>query len=126
MNHTATASPELCGAKGSNFDCVSQRDQLWRPANGDRHGDFNPACTNSTSNTSAPPTVPPRWDNCSSFDKHQFKNRPAYNNTAQLGHDGKTWLEWTVNGDDTVTVKMTHHGIAGYLAVGIVNPGGGQ
>ena len=51
-----SASPEICAAQNLKYQCISQRDQLWRLE--DAHGDYNPTCSNSTEFVTPPPEIP--------------------------------------------------------------------
>mmetsp|Transcript_15017 Transcript_15017/g.35352 ORF Transcript_15017/g.35352 Transcript_15017/m.35352 type:complete len:679 (+) Transcript_15017:71-2107(+) len=122
FDYTETVSPEACAAQSLGFNCTSQWDQVWVTG----HGDYNPACTNSTSVVTPLPTVPqPPIDGststCSGFmdlvDDSSYANRVAL-------VANETYLLWNVAGEE-VHVKMVHNGRAGWMAVGI-NVGGAR
>eukprot|EP00971_Amphidinium_carterae_P182882 3629235-Amphidinium_carterae.1 len=114
-------SPDACAAEGLEFNCTSQWDQLWLPEHG--HGDFNPACTNSTSLVTPLPIVPQpsETDDCTGF--MELVNDNSYAHRTELS-ENVLYMLWNVVGD-AVEVKMVHNGRAGWLSVGI-NMGGGQ
>lgn len=120
MKHTEEASPSVCAAKGLGYKCTSQRDQVWRDL--DSHGDYNPACTNSTEFVSDPPKIPAREGTCDGF--AEFAGVTGYKHSVELQKD-KLFLMWDVDGD-SIRAKVAYDGIAGWLAVGLTNKGGGH
>mmetsp|Transcript_47466 Transcript_47466/g.87225 ORF Transcript_47466/g.87225 Transcript_47466/m.87225 type:complete len:640 (+) Transcript_47466:99-2018(+) len=119
FDFTETISPDACAEEGLGFNCTSQWDEIWLPEHG--HGDFNPACTNSTSLVTPLPVVPQptETDQCTGFMDIVADEDYAYR-TELI--ENVTYLLWNVIGD-AVEVKMVHNGRAGWLAVGI-NMGG--
>ena len=111
-------------AKQMGFNCTSQRDQLYTPGT-DKHGDYNPACTNSKELISPPLPIPPRPANCTFFFEDYFLGQlDEYTNSIKLDVMGKTWLLWNVTASGGITANMAYNGKANYLAFGIANPGG--
>jgi hypothetical protein len=117
-NFTADLSPDACAAKDLEYKCVDQFDQIYRPENG--HGDYNPACTNSTSFVTPRPLVEQPTGECDGFTG--AINDPAYTHKVELV-SGSTYLLWTVVGDE-IAARMLHKGLVGWMAVGAANVGG--
>ena len=124
MDFTEEANPETCGAQNLGLKCASQRDQVWVPE--DSHGDYEPTCTNSTEAVSPPPTIPPRADTCNDTAKWiAFLDKESYPNSQELVKD-KLFAMWRVTEDGMLNVRMVFDGIAGWLALGHENVGGGH
>lgn len=135
MDFTATASPDVCAANNTAFNCTSQFDQVWLP--GDGHGDYNPACSNTSSLITASPTLAPAPSSCDNdlVDATTFSAAAV---AADLGaallaeYDGWMVLSNTVvllykdHGDGDVSFKMIKYGTTVYLALGLPNAGGGH
>ena len=122
MNYTVTASPSICAVKKLNFNCVSQRDQIW---DGNSHGDYNPMCTNSSepmvSDSEVAP-VPSRNDSaCTNFDLHVNQMSIGYTKEVLTN---KTTLLYRVTVADELDVKMIYDGKVGWMSIGIENAGG--
>eukprot|EP00854_Cymbomonas_tetramitiformis_P000690 gene690-1146_t len=137
MDYTEEANPETCGALNLELQCASQFDQIYRKGI-DSHGDYNPTCTNSTEFISPTPSIADsRWaqsdpyrESCSDADWKTFLSKSDYANSLRLKDssedgDGELYLMWTVSGERFLG-KMAYKGTAGYLAMGIENPGGGH
>lgn len=137
-------SADTCAAQGLLTQCVDSRDQLADPT---RHGDFYPACTNTTQPWTPLPSLAasPRAESCDSeaaFIAHADAEAEdagfataGLNLTAMCGGSGwgptatpgspclRGKLYWKVRAG-VLHAKMIANGIFGWLAVGLSNPGG--
>ncbi|KAK3268024.1 hypothetical protein CYMTET_23447 [Cymbomonas tetramitiformis] len=145
MDYTEEASPLICAA-ATNADglalnlqvqCTSQFDQIYRRGI-DTHGDYNPICTNSTENITAAPSIAdsdwaqntPYTESCSDAAWETFLSKSEYTNSLNLKTDGDDgygalYLLYTVQGNQ-LKGKMAYRGVAGWLAFGPENHGGGH
>lgn len=133
-----------CAASNLQTQCVNSRDQLHSGG----HGDYYPACTNTTQAETPYPSLPfaPRASSCASegafleyADAANADNTydHAVNLTAMCGAISfgpaatpgtpcvRGRLLWRVAGG-MVHMKMIVNGLFGWLAVGLANPGGGH
>eukprot|EP00238_Polyblepharides_amylifera_P010688 CAMPEP_0196581494 /NCGR_PEP_ID=MMETSP1081-20130531/33998_1 /TAXON_ID=36882 /ORGANISM="Pyramimonas amylifera, Strain CCMP720" /LENGTH=611 /DNA_ID=CAMNT_0041901747 /DNA_START=266 /DNA_END=2101 /DNA_ORIENTATION=+ len=114
MDYTEDVHEQACADQGKDLKCVSQRDEIWKPA--DSHGDYNPMCTDSNANVTVEPSIPPRPNTCGpGFEA--FVGSGNYTNSQTFGFAQDTVILWKVVGDK-IHIKMAYNGIAGYLAVG--------
>ena len=123
MNHTADVSPTACRAKNLGFKCTSQWDQLWREGI-DSHGDFNPACSNTTAHITPLPTIAPFNGSCPSWQAivdSVTQGKPGFKEIAIK--NGSVSLLYKLEAGK-LEAKMLYRGIAGWMAIGPENPGG--
>lgn len=113
MDYTEDANPTNCSAKSMGFNCTSQFDQI--SLGGLTHGDYNPACTTSTSLVTPRPSTPQPTGTCPGW--AELIADSTFPHSVQLASDESVLL-WRVDGGN-VTVKMVHKGRAGWLAVGV-------
>lgn len=123
MNETKTVSNATCTAAKKEMKCVDMYEQVYRPGI-DTHGDYTLECTTSTKKVTASPTMaPPAKADC---DK-------AKDSLSKAGDDGfthhkkindKTHLYVKDAGNDGVTLRLTHLGNLGWMALGVPNPDG--
>eukprot|EP00588_Corethron_pennatum_P008873 CAMPEP_0194275272 /NCGR_PEP_ID=MMETSP0169-20130528/8158_1 /TAXON_ID=218684 /ORGANISM="Corethron pennatum, Strain L29A3" /LENGTH=766 /DNA_ID=CAMNT_0039018695 /DNA_START=35 /DNA_END=2332 /DNA_ORIENTATION=+ len=138
-------SGDMCGEQNLDLKCMNPREQI---SDGNKHGDFYPACTNSTDEVTPYPTLPtyPRVeDNCGDEEWKAFASSEGYthsfdrlgDNRGERGawegmelkggigsHSGNvTRFMWNIV-DDEVEGKLVFHGLFGYLALGFAYEGG--
>mmetsp|Transcript_1934 Transcript_1934/g.4153 ORF Transcript_1934/g.4153 Transcript_1934/m.4153 type:complete len:746 (+) Transcript_1934:136-2373(+) len=138
-------SADMCGEQNLDLQCMNPREQV---SDGNKHGDFYPACTNSTDEVTpylTLPTYPRVEDNCGDEEWKAFASSDGYthsfnglgDNRGERGawegmelkggigsHSGNvTRFMWNVV-DDEVEGKLVFHGLFGYLAFGFAYEGG--
>uniref|UniRef100_A0A7S2EPM2 Uncharacterized protein n=1 Tax=Trieres chinensis TaxID=1514140 RepID=A0A7S2EPM2_TRICV len=131
-------SLEICSERNLRLQCVNPRDQVYVSG----HGDFYPACSNTTAPVTDFPTLPnyPRseevcndvaWEAFStttgydhSFDRlgDNRGNRGFWEGAAEKGNGKVAKFMWNVGEDGkTIEGKLVFNGIFGYLALGLAN-----
>lgn len=118
MSFTETATPGVCAAKNTGFNCVDQFDKIYREQDG--HGDYHPSCTNSTTFVTPRPSVEQPTSTCHGW--QDLVSDPHYAHRVALVPN-ETYFLWNVV-DDDLEGKMVHNGLVGWLAIGIENVGG--
>ena len=121
MDYTNTASPDICAADNLELKCVSQQDQI---ADGSKHGDYNPICTNSTE-----PVVPdsviapvPQRDEAACTDYASYVAGMEKGYIKEI-LSNKTTLLYRYIADE-LDAKLIYDGKVGWMSLGIENPGG--
>ncbi|CAE8743393.1 unnamed protein product [Polarella glacialis] len=120
VDFTATLNTATCAAAGSGYNCTNQFDEIYQEKYG--HGDYNPACINSTAFITPRPTVQQTNGTCSGWE--DLVSDAYYANRVALVA-GETYFLWNVVGGN-VEGKMIHKGLVGWMAIGIENVGGGH
>jgi len=116
------ASPEYCASINSGFNCTSQRDQVYIFPN-NKHGDFNPSCTNSTDPITPDPRIPePYYQDCIGFD--DYVSSEQYQHHVVLS-PGRAAFQWNVTADGKIQGRMSVFGRLGWMSFGIHNVAGG-
>mmetsp|Transcript_99616 Transcript_99616/g.177337 ORF Transcript_99616/g.177337 Transcript_99616/m.177337 type:complete len:628 (-) Transcript_99616:563-2446(-) len=117
MDFTETVSPDYCGSQNSGFNCTNQFDQIYIEG----HGDYFPACTNSTElETPRPPVTQPLDWACPEFDTHVSDDYYAHREELV---SAETFFLWNILGG-RLEGKMITRGLVGWMAIGIENING--
>jgi hypothetical protein len=129
-------SIDHCASRNLMLQCINPREQVYVSG----HGDFYPACTNSTENATDYPTVPgyprdedecnaERWAEFSTTDGYQHVTgrlgdnrgqRGWWEGASQKGGGNVTKFMWNVVGDE-IEGRIAFNGMFGYLSLGFAN-----
>jgi len=131
----------VCAQRNLQLQCINPREQVYISG----HGDFYPACSNSSEPASDYPTLPdyPRdeatctvdaWKEFSKTDgyTHVFDrlgdnrgNRGFWEGATSKGQGKVAKFMWNVAEDgETIDGKLVFNNLFGYLAIGIASEGG--
>lgn len=121
-------SAQTCEEQGLELKCINPRGQ-YTP--GDRHGDFYPACTDTTEEVTPYPEIPQQNPEvCTSEAWTEFLSggNNAYDHTFDLSNDmnNGTAFQWSVVDEEKGIVKgrLVFGDVFGWLGFGFANPGG--
>lgn len=111
------------------LQCASQRDEIWRKGI-DSHGDYNPTCTNSTSNITADPKMPNQYatDHMACEEPFErFLTKSTWPNQHELVR-GKLYLQWRrcASPQGAIEMRMVYNCTIGWMTIGAENAGGGH
>ncbi|KAL7487092.1 hypothetical protein ACHAW6_012672 [Cyclotella cf. meneghiniana] len=114
-----------CSERNLQLQCANPRDQV--VPDGQQHGDYFPACTNSTDPVTDYPlikqqdnlTCPDLWEEFAATDE-------LYDHVADLTvpNGPETQLMWSVTDDNKIKARLVHNNVFGWLAVGFADPNG--
>ncbi len=122
-------SAHECDSVGLPIQCINPRDQV---SDGFSHGDYYPACSDSTANVTDYPKLeqyPQDPDVCTDAEWTAFSDSSDYMHVFDLSNDFTTAkFMWTINADGLVEGRIAFNGLFGWLAVGLLNltPGAGH
>ena len=125
----ATHDADNCEAQGLPLKCINPREQV---SDGFKHGDYYPACTDSTANITDYPTLdgyPQDTEICTYGEWETFSDSTGYDHSFDLSTDLTTAkFMWSVNANGHVEGRIAFNGLFGFLAVGLLNlaPGAGH
>ena len=118
-------SEDICQAQGLQLQCTDILDRVYDPSF-DRHGDYFPACTNSTqlvdSDLPSLPGYPRNMSICTDADWAVWSDTAGYTHSYELGSNG--FVMWNVLGTGAsrrVQLKMVYNALMGYLGIGFRN-----
>jgi len=135
-------STDICRERNLQLQCINPREQVYISG----HGDFYPACSNSTENATEYPTLPgysvymdenkcgiEEWEDFSSTEgyEHMFdrlgdnRGNRGYWEGAESKGGNVTKFMWNVV-DDKIQGKLVFNGLFGYLAMGFAHPEGNK
>lgn len=107
-----------CADQGLRLQCINPRDQF---SDGSNHGDYYPACTNTTQEKTPYPAITGQPDTCageweafhidSTYD-HQFNLTTSSNSGAMF--------MWSVV-DEKIKARLSFNNVFGYLSVGLAD-----
>lgn len=131
---------DICASRNLRLQCVNPREQVYLEG----HGDFFPACSNSTEPETEYPKVPayPRdeaicdddtWNEFASTDGYEFAFDRLGDNQGKRGywdgHEDKGMgkiakFMWNVVDDSVIEGKVVFNGLFGYISAGFAKEGG--
>jgi len=120
MEHTETASADICDEQNLSLKCANQRGEIWVPEN--RHGDYNPICTSDTNDTKpVTPTeqIPAKPESCATADFAAYAGAADYQHSLNLGFADEAMLMWNIT-DGMLVGKMAVKSVVGWLAFGLL------
>lgn len=117
----ATHNAENC-SNDTPLKCINPREQI---SDGFKHGDYYPACSNSTAEITDYPKLdsyPQDPDVCTDDSWEGFIAKGDYSHSVDLSTDvTKAKFMWSVNTDGNVEGRIAFDGLFGWLAVGLLN-----
>lgn len=115
-------SEEICDAQDLNLQCINPRDQ-W--SDGKKHGDYYPACSNTTDPVTPYPQLPeyPRDDEtCTSAKWGEFADSGDYDHMFNMTTDKTSAsFQWSVTNETKISARLAFNGQFGWLAMGFLN-----
>eukprot|EP00640_Fibrocapsa_japonica_P003366 CAMPEP_0113938754 /NCGR_PEP_ID=MMETSP1339-20121228/5175_1 /TAXON_ID=94617 /ORGANISM="Fibrocapsa japonica" /LENGTH=321 /DNA_ID=CAMNT_0000942017 /DNA_START=228 /DNA_END=1193 /DNA_ORIENTATION=+ /assembly_acc=CAM_ASM_000762 len=116
-----SVSEDSCSAQGLELKCVNPRNQVYESG----HGDYYPACSNSTEPVTPYPTLPEFPQNstaCSAESWDEFSELDSYSHTFDLTNEHTAAkFQWSVLEDGVVSARLAFNGIFGWLGLGFLN-----
>jgi len=122
-------SEEICAEQNLELKCINPRGQF---TTGERHGDFFPACTDSSVAVTSFPEIPQKDEGtCTSETWKAFVDGPddvEYDHSFDLTTEKNTGtiLQWSVVDEEKGIVKgrLLFNNVFGWLGFGFANPDG--
>jgi hypothetical protein len=118
-------SQEICESQDLAIQCVNPRGQNWTFQ---FHGDYYPACSNTTAPNTAfeyLPNYPRNATTCgkTAWETFRSKNAEIYAHSYDLStNDTSAYFMWSVLPDNkTISGRLSFNGLFGFLAIGFRN-----
>jgi len=115
-----------CSERSLKLQCANPRDQV---SDGAMHGDFYPACTNSTNPVTDYPLIE-QQDNltCPDLWEEFVTTENEYDHMVELTVPGgaETHFMWSLTDDNKIKARLVHNNVFGWLAMGFAGPDGGH
>lgn len=143
MNHSDHGvSEDICAGRNLQLQCVNPRDQLYEGG----HGDYYPACSNTTDPVTPFPDLPgypaddatcddEAWEEFSSAGGYDFVFDHLGDNRGERDLEWDGALEkggnvskfmWSIVDGDKIRGRLVFNGLFGYLAMGFAHPTGSK
>lgn len=120
---TGNTTNNSCGEQNLRLQCVNPRDQF---SAGFEHGDYYPACSNTTVEAGPYPEIPQQDESCAT-QWSAFSLDTSFSHSFDLTtdvNDGAKFF-WSVSTDNKVKAKLVFNNVFGWLSVGLANKASG-
>ncbi len=115
-------SEEICAAQDLNLQCINPRDQ-W--SDGKKHGDYYPACSNTTEPVTPYPKLPESpqdTETCNPAKWSEFTNSGDYDHMFNMTTDKTAaTFQWSVTDEEKISARLAFNGQFGWLSMGFLN-----
>ena len=117
---------EICASQDLEVKCINPRGQF---TTGERHGDFWPACSNTTVEVTPYPEIPQTPEDTNTSDAWEaFVADTEYDHSFDLTNDKNkgVLLQWSVVDEDEGLIRgrLAFNDVFGWLAIGFPDPEG--
>ena len=115
---------DTCSSQNLETKCVNPRGQV--VPDGKKHGDYYPACTNSTEEVTPYPEIPQQDAFCAVEWDGFLNTEYSYDHMVNLTMDGgdETYLSYSIVDGNKIKGRLAFNNVFGWLALGFADPDG--